>query len=147
MMRFVLLAEAGIYINTNSINILPLLAYKVSVWATPICWWGYILIVDALIYRIKGSSLLTVRSKDFILQVFLSVIFWLIFEIYNLHMDNWKYVGWPKNNIELAFGLVISFATIMPAMFLTAELLECTGIFKNLKIAKLNITGSLTPRL
>lgn len=41
-------------------------AYKVSVWATPLCWFGYVMLLDAVIYRLKGNSLLCNRRREFI---------------------------------------------------------------------------------
>ena len=51
--------------------------------ATPVCWWAYILIVDAGIYRRRGTSLLTDRRESFVVQCILSVAFWCLFEAYN----------------------------------------------------------------
>jgi hypothetical protein len=66
-----------------------------------------------------------------------------MFEVYNLHLANWKYVGLPENPIELYLGTSLSFATIMPGMFLTAELLDTLHIFDRFRIAKLKITNRI----
>jgi hypothetical protein len=119
------------------------IAREASLWTTPVCWWGYILFIDAIIFRLKGDSLLTTRRSDFFLQIPLSVAFWLVFEIYNLHLQNWKYVGLPENPVVLFVGMGSAFATIMPGMFLTAELLQTLNIFQNFRISPLKVTNRL----
>lgn len=119
------------------------LARLISVWTTPLCWWGYILFLDALIFRLKGSSLIASRRREFYLQLPLSIICWLIFELYNLHLENWEYHGLPENPLILCIGLGSAFATIMPGMFQTAELLETLRIFKGFQIAKLKVTNRI----
>jgi len=109
-------------------------AAVVSVWTTPICWWGYIFFIDAVIFRLKGNSLIMSRRREFLGQLPLSVVFWLIFEVYNLHLVNWGYRGLPENIFILCLGLGLSFATIMPGMFQTAELLETLGLFQRLRL-------------
>lgn len=119
------------------------IADTISTWTTPICWWGYIFFIDALIFKLKGNSLISNRRREFLFQIPLSVLFWLIFEVYNLHLKNWHYEGLPENPIILSLGFFISFATIMPALFLTAELLETLGAFKRLRIAQLRISNRI----
>lgn len=118
------------------------IAREICLWTTPICWWGYIFFLDALIYKIKGKSLISNKLKEFFLQLLLSVVFWIIFEIYNLYLLNWEYINLPENIIIRYFGYIISFVTIMPGMFLTAELLETIGIFRSFKIVQLKFTSN-----
>ncbi len=92
--------------------------------ATPACWWAYILIVDAGIYRRKGTSLLTDRRGSFVIQCILSVAFWCLFEAYNRVMPGWRYLNLPSDLSLRLLGYAISFATIMPGLFLTCELLQ-----------------------
>ena len=115
--------------------------HVVRVWTTPICWWGYIFLTDALIYWIKGESLLCSRTREFVFcYVPFSIAFWLLFEVYNFHLANWRYEGLPKNVFVLVPGLALSFATIMPGMFQTAELFEALRVFDGYRIAKLRVT-------
>jgi hypothetical protein len=107
---------------------------RLTQWTTPLCWWGYILVIDALIWKLRGASLLCNRRREFWLQLPLSVAFWLIFEVYNFHLDNWTYVGLAAQWWEVALTTLIAFATIMPALFLTAELIETLRIFERLRV-------------
>ena len=52
-----------------------------------------------------------------------SVPLWVIFEQYNKHtLSNWHYVGLPETLLVRYFGYVWAFATIWPAILITAEL-------------------------
>jgi hypothetical protein len=91
---------------------------------TPLAWSGYILLADALVFRQKGNSLIMSRPREFLLLLPLSVGFWLIFEFYNLYLQNWHYVGLPEELPLRLLGYGWAFATIWPAILETAELLE-----------------------
>jgi hypothetical protein len=58
-----------------------------------------------------------------------SVAFWLFFEMINLRMQNWYYVNIIGNLYLRWIGYFISFATVLPGMFETYELLGCLNLF------------------
>jgi len=101
----------------------------VATFFTPIVWSGYILFVDSLIFMRKGESLIRTRTKEFVLMLPLSIAFWLIFEFYNLFIDNWHYINLPEKLWVRWLGYGWSFATIWPALLETGELIETTGLF------------------
>ncbi|MDP8214296.1 MAG: hypothetical protein RAO92_06970 [Candidatus Euphemobacter frigidus] len=113
---------------------------RLADWTTPACWWGYILILDAVIYRIRGKSIIRNNIRLFIYQCVFSVLFWGVFELNNLHLRNWAYVDLPPNPWETAVGMALSFATIMPGLFYTAELIDISGLFKKIKLPPLRIS-------
>ena len=90
-------------------------------WFTPIVWTGYILFADALVLRLRGRSLVHDRPRELVMMAWLSVLFWLIFEIYNLRLANWYYVNVPQNPWLRNLAYLWSFATIFPGLFLTSE--------------------------
>ena len=51
-----------------------------------------------------------------------SVVCWLMFEAYNVYLQNWTYVGVPENIVYRWLGFVWAFATIFPAILETSEL-------------------------
>jgi hypothetical protein len=53
----------------------------------------------------------------------------LVFEAYNLRLQNWTYGGVPQAWPLALFGYAWSFATITPGIFETAYLIECFGWF------------------
>ncbi|TAM83105.1 MAG: hypothetical protein EPN47_06605 [Acidobacteria bacterium] len=101
----------------------------VATYLTPLCWTAYLLLADAAVCSLKGSSRLSDSPRAFFLLALASIPLWLIFEAYNLRMQNWAYVGLPPNPILRNFGYAWSFATIWPAIFETADLLQALGLF------------------
>jgi hypothetical protein len=110
--------------------------WKITAWTTPSCWWGYIFVVDAWIYRCRGESLLMNRRDTFWAQCLLSIAFWCVFEAYNLVMPGWQYINLPADRVQELLGYPIAFATIMPGLFLTAELLEVYRVFGRARIPR-----------
>jgi hypothetical protein len=96
----------------------------VSTWMTPLMWTGYILTIDALVYKIQGKSWLKSRTREVPFLILISVGVWIIFEIYNFHLKNWLYVGLPSNMFIRDIGFFWSFATIMPGVFITSEFIH-----------------------
>jgi hypothetical protein len=96
----------------------------VAVYFTPIAWTGYILWIDGAIYSLRGRSLLRNCPREFAWLAFSSVPLWLIFEAYNLRLNNWIYTGLPDNWWLRQLGYGWSFATIWPGIFETAMLLR-----------------------
>ena len=91
-------------------------------WNTPICWTGFILFADAIVYRARGNSWIRSRPREFAMLTLASIPLWLVFEFFNLYLDNWYYDGLPENWWLRMFGYAWSFATIWPAIFEGAEL-------------------------
>jgi len=86
-------------------------------------WVGYILVVDALVVGRTGSSLWTRSRKDFILLFVTSVPVWWLFEAINQRTGNWEYLGRNEfTELEYCLLCTLSFSTVMPAVFETAEL-------------------------
>ena len=92
-------------------------------WHTPIAWTGYILFVDGLVYERRGSSWLTTDRREFVFLAVASIPLWLVFEGYNLLIRNWHYINLPENPVVRYAGFAWAFATISPAIFVTAELI------------------------
>lgn len=88
-------------------------------------WLGYILAVDGFVFLRKGTSLLTRSSKGFVLLFAFSVPFWWLFELFNEVLQNWNYEGRDYfSNFEYALFASLNFSTVLPAVFITAELVE-----------------------
>jgi hypothetical protein len=110
-------------------------------WFYCFAWWSYILIIDAVIYRLKGNSLILTRTKEFFLMIPWSLFIWLIFEAANLSLKNWYYINLPHSTVERWLGYAIAYGTVLPGIFETTELLETLGLFKNSKIRRAVFTG------
>jgi hypothetical protein len=95
----------------------------VAIFFTPLMWTGYILLVDGWVAARAGTSWLTGRKREFGFLALLSVLSWLLFEVYNMKLLNWAYIGMPPQPWLRDFGFFWSFTTITPAMFETADAL------------------------
>ncbi len=85
-------------------------------------WWSYIFAVDFAVYRLRRSSLLRDRPKEFLFLMAWSVPVWVMFEAVNLRIQNWYYVMAPWSfSLGLAY-LILAFGTVLPAVFETMEL-------------------------
>ncbi|MFB0519222.1 MAG: hypothetical protein ACETWC_08080 [Acidobacteriota bacterium] len=118
----------------------------VAAFFTPIVWWGYILLVDAIVLRINKKSLIVSRPREFLLLLPLSIGMWLIFELYNLFIRSWHYLNLPDQLWMRLLGYGFAFATIAPALLETAELISSFGWVKRLsQWPPRNFTPWLTP--
>ena len=102
----------------------------VIVYFTPIAWSCYIPFADAAVLAITGHSRLHDEPRRLVQVALLSIPLWLVFEAYNLRLQNWTYVGVPTNWAAGLLGYGWSFATITPGIFETADLIEAFGWFK-----------------
>jgi hypothetical protein len=96
-------------------------------------WYPYIVFLDGLLLRLRGQSWLLDRPRQFLQMFFWSTTVWLIFEALNLALKNWGYVavvpiGWVRWG-----GYVLAFATVLPGVLLTAQVLDGLGAFTGRK--------------
>ncbi|HEV8588711.1 MAG TPA: hypothetical protein VGQ72_07520 [Pyrinomonadaceae bacterium] len=148
--RFALHGYAGILIMGAAEVLLFSGNQLVGHWFTPVVWTGYILFVDALVYKLKGRSLLMSNRLEFLVVVMVSIGGWWLFEFYNAprfwrsNLELW----WHYHNLEpnlwvRRVGYDWAFATITPALLETAELFGAT-LFKHQKKApQLKLSRSL----
>jgi len=115
----------------------------VARWFTPIVWTGYVLFIDAVTARFTGRSYLTTDRVEGLLVALTSIACWWLFELYNsprfwrggVHAEGlwWRYHGLEPNLFLRRVGYDWAFATIFPAMFLTAATLRAT-IFRRARV-------------
>ena len=99
-------------------------------WAFFPLWLGYCLTVDALVVWRKGDSLAIRHPAGYVALFFVSIPGWWLFELLNLRSQNWQYVGAEHfTAVEYVLLCSLSFSTVMPAVFGTAELVgTCSWI-------------------
>jgi hypothetical protein len=85
-------------------------------------WWSYIFAADFAVCKLRGTSLLRDRPKEFLFLSLWSVPVWLLFELVNLRIQNWYYVMAPWSLSAGMFFLVLAFGTVLPGIFETMEL-------------------------
>ncbi|MFC1523301.1 hypothetical protein ACFL6N_00785 [Thermodesulfobacteriota bacterium] len=88
-------------------------------------WLGYIVSINGLTYRRSGRCLLVNNPGKFLLLFPASSCFWWFFEYLNRFSRNWHYIGVESFTPgEYVFFASLSFATVLPAVLSTEELLE-----------------------
>ncbi len=102
-------------------------------WLYFFAWWPLLLFLDGLLGRLTGRSFIWERPGDFLRMLFFSVTVWLTFEVFNLYLLNWRYVG-VEHRLWLRWpGYALSFATVLPGVLLSAQVLAALGVGANLK--------------
>ncbi len=108
-----------------------------------LAWWPYIFLADGIVRYKTGTSIWT-RSKKSLLSLSIwSVTVWLIFELYNLVMKNWHYIDIVPNRWIRWLGYSLAFATVLPGLFETYELIGAFNIFSSARLPKFEITKNL----
>jgi hypothetical protein len=115
----------------------------VGEWFTPLVWTGYVLLMDAVAARVTGRSYLTTARGELVLVALVSIAVWWLFELYNaprfwqgdeaLRGLWWQYHGLEPNRFLRRVGYDWAFATILPALFLTAAVLRAT-VLRGLRV-------------
>ncbi len=96
-------------------------------------WLGYCLLVDAIVQKRKGHSLMTRSWKRYIGLFILSIPVWWLFEGINLRTQNWQYMGRSLfSDLEYFLFASLCFSTVIPAVFGTAELISTFSRVRNL---------------
>ncbi len=102
----------------------------VGKWFYCLAWWPYIFLVDWLVKRKTGNSLIIDRLGEFLTLIPWSTFIWLIFEWFNLFLKNWHYVNIIPSIPARWFGYFLAYGTVLPGLFETYELLSAYGVFK-----------------
>lgn len=110
----------------------------------PIVWMGYVLLLDGTIERVARASLYRHSRPLFLAMLPVSAVFWWLFELFNVAVRNWRYVG-----AEMYTGLFyVTFATacfafVLLAVWLSAIFLHLLLPTRGLK----RVAGTPPPRL
>jgi hypothetical protein len=88
-------------------------------------WLGYVLAVDGLVLLRRGSSPATRSPRTFALLFVVSAPVWWLFELFNLRLGNWEYLGREHfSDLEYFLFATLSFSTVLPAVLCSAELVR-----------------------
>ena len=120
----------------------------VPTWFYVFTWYPMLVLLDDLATRIDGKpSMLWQRWS---LYAFIwSPVIWLVFELANFRLNNWYYVFLPHQLWARWIGIVLSFATVVPAILLAERCLSAAGLFKigigpKIRIRKIDIRFAIT---
>lgn len=109
-------------------------------WYFPIIWFGYIFLIDALVFKLRKHSLLHNDKAQFIFLLLLSAVIWWIYELVNILISNWGYYNYGTPHLGFSIhGFIIgtlSFSTVLPAFFETFELFKSLHLFSHAHLKK-----------
>ena len=102
----------------------------VPTWFYVFAWYPTLVLLDAIGTRFDGRPTMLWRRP--MLYVFLwSPVVWFFFEVANFRLNNWYYILLPHAAWERWCGIVLSFATVVPAVLLAERALDAAGVFRN----------------
>ena len=99
-------------------------------------WWSYILAADALVYWIRGESLMMNRTRAFLIMIPFSIFIWCIFEGFNFRLANWHYITLPSQYWQRWIGYGVAYGTVLPGLCETVHLLEAARCFRAVSVKK-----------
>lgn len=108
-----------------------------ATWYFVCAWYPVILCIDAWVARRRGASLLSDRPLALLSLACWSVPFWLLFELINVRLENWYYIGAPRDPLHGRILLIASFATVLPALVEAQDLLSAYGCFSRARLPRL----------
>ncbi len=89
----------------------------------PLAWYGLIMFLDRHLWLRWNEGLILKRPREFAVLLFWSAIFWFFFELWNLRLQDWYFVGVPPDGLWPHVEAYLDFATVLPGMFLVYRLL------------------------
>ncbi len=105
--------------------------------------WAFILFIDNISYRLKGTSLLISRTDEFCILAFWSLIISAVFEIINLRLGAWYYTNQPSDLSTRWGSWCLQWSALLPCFFISEEALSALGLFRGIKAKPLPVTASL----
>ena len=86
-------------------------------------WSAYLWMVSCLLHR-RTERWPVKKGRDLLGWGLFSAALWCLFELFNLRLQNWSYIGVPPQLYLRWPGYALSFATVAPGILWTARLLE-----------------------
>lgn len=101
----------------------------VPTWFYVFAWYPTLVLLDAVGTRLDGRPTMLWRRP--MIYIFLwSPVVWFVFEVANFRLNNWYYILLPHAAWERWCGIVLSFATVVPAVLLAERTLDAAGVFR-----------------
>jgi predicted flap endonuclease-1-like 5' DNA nuclease len=102
----------------------------VPTWFYVFAWYPTLTLLDSVATRLdRKPSLLFGRPAEALSLFAWSPVVWLVFEAANFRLRNWYYVFLPAQAVERWAGILLSFATVLPAIVLAERVLAASGVF------------------
>jgi len=113
----------------------------VPTWFYVLAWYPTLVILDEVVVLLGGESLFA-RPRELAVMLGWSAVIWLLFEAINFRLRDWYYVFLPAGRLERWLGILVSLATVVPAVLLPERVLDRLGVWRDLRSRSL----ALEPR-
>ena len=104
----------------------------VPTWFYVLAWYPTLVILDEVVVVLGGESLLA-RPRELAGMLWWSAVIWLLFEAINFRLRDWYYVFLPAGRLERWLGILVSLATVVPAVLLPERMLDRLGVWRDLR--------------
>lgn len=103
-----------------------------ATWNTPLFWWGVLYFLDGLIEFYSDRSLIVNHGDEFwFLCLPLSLGLWTALDLLHRRVGAAIMPPLPEDTFRFAAAYATSFATVTPALLLTAAALEAWEVFRD----------------
>jgi len=96
-------------------------------------WYPTLLVLDAAVAARSGRYYLLSRPRFALSLLAWSALLWFFFELVNFRVANWYYVFLPPERPIRWLGTTVSFATVLPAIFLAERWLAARGALEGVR--------------
>jgi hypothetical protein len=110
----------------------------VPTWFYVLVWYPTLVLLDSVAVRKGGYPSALWNRRAFSLFIWSPVI-WLVFEAANFRLNNWYYVFLPHSLPERWAGIILSFATVVPAILLAERALRALGMVRKTEGPRIHV--------
>ncbi len=100
----------------------------VPTWFYVFAWYPILVLADEFAHAVSGRGRVFASPRRIVSLLGWSAVIWLIFEVANFRLQNWYYVFLPAAPVERWIGIIVSFATVVPAVVLAERALDAIGV-------------------
>lgn len=111
-----------------------------ATWYYSFAWYATLLVADGIVSLRTGRFYLLANPRFALSLAAWSIPFWLFFELFNLRLQNWHYVCLPADPIVRQSGILLAFATVLPAIFLAQQVLASFGLLDRTRTTPVRLT-------
>lgn len=114
-------------------------------------WYATLLVLDGVV-ALNGGARDARGVKQFLLldrpaftatMLAWSAVVWLFYELLNFRLQNWYYVFVPDGHLTRWVTVLVSFATVLPAVFVSMAMLRGFGVAESVRWHPLRVTPGL----
>jgi len=114
-----------------------------ATWYYSLAWYPTLVAAEVLVRLRTGRGYLFGDAGFAASALAWSVPFWLFFELMNFRISNWYYVFLPDGAIVRPAGIVVAFATVLPAVLVSRRLCAGFGMARRLRWPRLPVRAWL----